>query len=135
MEKRIEAYSLVEFCQQIQEAVQEGFKIDFKDNASIPTGTLGWYKCLMHKGSKTAALLKAPASTATSVDVRLSPADKESFEADLDKIEEKFVEFEGLVHSKQQESTPTPTEFVPSIVFEVKEPEKKPKGRPKASRV
>lgn len=38
MEKRIEAYSLVEFCQQIQEAVQEGFKIDFKDNASIPVG-------------------------------------------------------------------------------------------------
>lgn len=122
MEKRIEAYSLVEFCQQIQEAVQEGFKIDFKDNASIPVGMTGYYRCLMHKGSKTAALLKPP-------------ADKESFEADLDKIEEKFVEFDGLIHSKQQESTPTPTEFVPSIVFEVKEPEKKPKGRPKASRV
>ena len=139
MEKRIEAYSLVEFCQQIQEAVQEGFKIDFKDNASIPTGTLGWYKCIMHKGSKTAALLKPPASTATqdgtngvvasSVDVRLSPADKASFEADLDKIEEKFVEFDKQVNQAVAEP------FVPSIVFEVKEPEKKPKGRPKASRV
>ena len=129
MEKRIEAYSLVEFCQQIQEAVQEGFKIDFKDNASIPTGTLGWYKCIMHKGSKTAALLKPPASTATSVDVRLSPADKESFEADLEKIEEKFVEFDQQVNQAVAEP------FVPSIVFEVREPEKKPKGRPKASRV
>lgn len=121
MEKRIEAYSLVEFCQQIQEAVQEGFKIDFKDNASIPTGTLGWYKCIMHKGSKTAALLKPP-------------ADKESFEADLVKIEEKFVELdkqvdEAIYPGGQKEP------FKPSIVFEVKEPEKKPKGRPKASRV
>ena len=129
MEKRIEAYSLVEFCQQIQEAVQEGFKIDFKDNASIPVGMAGYYRCLMHKGSKTAALLKAPASTATSVDVRLSPADKESFEADLGKIEKKFVEFDQQVNQAVAEP------FVPSIVFEVREPEKKPKGRPKASRV
>lgn len=116
MEKRIEAYSLVEFCQQIQEAVQEGFKIDFKDNASIPVGMAGYYRCLMHKGSKTAALLKPP-------------SDKESFEADLDTVEEKFVEFDKQVNQVVAEP------FVPSIVFEVKEPEKKPKGRPKASRV
>lgn len=135
MEKRIEAYSLVEFIQQIQEAVQQGYKFDFKDNASIPWGSLGFYKGVMYKGSKTAALLKAPASTATSVDVR--QADKESFETDLDKIEEKFVEFDQQLNATETVAEP----FVPSIVFEVKEGKangfdaKKPKGRPKASRV
>lgn len=116
MEKRIEAYSLVEFIQQIQEAVQDGYKFDFKDNASIPWGSLGYYRGVMYKGSKTAALLKAP-------------ADKESFEADLDKVEEKFVAFDQQVNQTLAEL------FVPSVVFEVKEPEKKTKGRPKASRV
>ena len=127
--KKIESYTLVEFCQEIEKAVTEGFRLDTKSNDTIPQGSCGYYRCIMHKGSKTAALLKAPASTATLVDVRLSPADKESFEADLGKIEKKFVEFDQQVNQAVAEP------FVPSIVFEVKEPEKKPKGRPKASRV
>ena len=129
--KRVEAYTFVEFCKELQSAIQEGYAIDFNDNASIPSGGIGYYKSVLYKGPKIAALLKAP-------------ADKESFEADLEKIEEKFVEFdkqvdEAIYPGGQKEP------FVPSVVFEVKEgktngfdakePEKKPKGRPKASQV
>lgn len=120
--KRVEAYTFVEFCKELQSAIQEGYAIDFNDNASIPSGTIGYYKSVLYKGPKIAALLKAP-------------ADKESFEQDLTASDNAIKQFEGLVYSKQQENERPASEFVPSIVFEVKEPEKKPKGRPKASRV
>jgi hypothetical protein len=37
MTKRIEAYSLFEFCQAVQEAVQEGYVFDFQTSENFPT--------------------------------------------------------------------------------------------------
>ncbi len=34
--KRIETYSLFEFCQQIQEAIIEGWRFDFENNENFP---------------------------------------------------------------------------------------------------
>ena len=34
--KRVEAYSLMEFCQKVQEAVQEGYVFDFESNENFP---------------------------------------------------------------------------------------------------
>ena len=41
-EKQVEAYSLFEFCQKVQENILDGFKFDFESNARFPTafGTL-----------------------------------------------------------------------------------------------
>lgn len=41
-EIQIEAYSLFEFCQKVQENILNGFKFDFESNARFPTafGTL-----------------------------------------------------------------------------------------------
>jgi hypothetical protein len=107
MQKRIEAYNLVEFIQMIVKETKDGYDIDFNDNTSVPTGALGWYKCVVHKGSKIPALLKP----------KPEPV------------------IEQQVNGIAAEDIPEVEPFVPSIVFEVKEPTPKPRGRPKASRV
>ena len=35
--KKIEAYSLYEFCSLVQDAIAEGYKFDFMSNANFPT--------------------------------------------------------------------------------------------------
>ena len=35
--KKIESYSLYEFCQQVQEAILEGWRFDFNSNELFPT--------------------------------------------------------------------------------------------------
>lgn len=107
MEKRIEAYNLVDFIQKIVHETKDGYDIDFNDNASIPIGGMGFYRAVMHKGSKVPALLK--------------PKPEPVLEEQIN----------GIV----ADDVPKAEQFVPSIVFEVKEPEKKPRGRPKASQV
>lgn len=108
---RIEAYSLVEFTQKIQEAVIEGYRIDFDDNSSIPVGSFGYYCCKMNKGGKVAALLKAKP------------------EPDPEPIK-----FPNIDEDIEQITIQEP--FKPSIVFEVKTPEPAKKaGRPKAQQV
>jgi len=37
LEKQVEAYSLFEFCQKVQENILNGFKFDFESNARFPT--------------------------------------------------------------------------------------------------
>lgn len=37
MTKKIEAYSLFEFCQLVQDAVLEGYRFDFDSNENFPT--------------------------------------------------------------------------------------------------
>lgn len=122
MEKRIEAYTFVEFCKELQSAIQEGYAIDFNDNASIPSGGIGYYKSVLYKGPKIAALLKAP-------------ADKESFEQDLDQAAKAMSELDSLmIESDRTNLNP----FTPSIVFEAREVSGKPvatKGRPKKAQV
>lgn len=105
MQKRIEAYNLVEFIQMIVKETKDGYDIDFNDNACIPTGGMGFYRTMMHKGSKVAALLKP----------KPEPL-----------IEEQVNDVADIPKSEP---------FVPSIVFEVKEPTPKPRGRPKANQV
>lgn len=103
---RIEAYSLVEFVQKIEQAVKDGYGIDYDDNDSIPQGTVGYYRCKMHKGGKVAALLKPK------------------------------QEPEPIVEPVLEEPDQVAEQFIPSIVFEVKEPETAKKtGRPKSQRV
>ena len=109
MQKRIEAFNLVDFIKQVIEASEDGYKIDFNDNASVPFGVMGHYRTVMHKGSKVAALLK-PKS-------------------------EPEVVISKQVNGVTAEDIPKAEPFVPSIVFEVKEPTIKPRGRPKASQV
>ena len=107
MQKRIEAYNLVEFIQMIVKETKDGYDIDFNDNACIPTGGMGFYRTMMHKGSKVAALLKPKPEPVIEEQVNGASA------GDIIEVEP----------------------FVPSIVFEVKEPTPKPRGRPKASQV
>lgn len=117
--KRVEAYTFVEFCKELQSAIQEGYAIDFNDNASIPSGGIGYYKAVLYKGPKIAALLKAP-------------ADKESFEQDLDQAAKAMSELDKAI--ELAESKP----FTPSVVFEAREVSGKPaatKGRPKKVQV
>lgn len=103
---RIEAYSLVEFIQKIEQAVKDGYGIDYDDNDSIPHGSVGYYQCKMHKGGKVAALLKPK------------------------------PEAEVVKEAEPEQPDNVPEPFVPSIVFEVKEPETAKKaGRPKSQRV
>ena len=105
---KIEAYSLAEFIQKIEQAVKDGYSIDYEDNASYPTGGMGWYKCIMHKGGKVAALLKPKPEP----------------------------EPEVVVEAETQYQAPEKP-FVPSIVFEAPELSTtvKKTGRPKAQRV
>lgn len=107
MQKRIEAYNLVDFIQKIMHETKDGYDIDFNDNASIPTGGMGFYRAVMHKGSKVPALLKP----------KPEPV------------------LEEQVNGVVAEDIPKSEPFVPSIVFEVKEPEKKPRGRPREKQV
>lgn len=109
MQKRIEAYNLVEFIQMIVKETKDGYEIDFTDNASAPVGSMGWYKCVMNKGNKVAALLKPK--------------------------KEPSVEIEQQLNGVSEDDVPKSGTFVPSIVFEVNEPLPKPRGRPKASQV
>ena len=37
MDKKIEAYSLYEFCQLVQDALLQGYRFDFDSNAIFPT--------------------------------------------------------------------------------------------------
>ena len=107
MQKRIEAYNLVEFIQKVVQETKDGYDIDFSDNTSVPVGGFGWYKCVMHKGSKIPALLKPKPEP----------------------------EIEQQVNGTTADDIPKAEPFVPSIVFEVKESTPKPRGRPKASQV
>lgn len=113
MQKRIEAYNLVDFIQKIVHETKDGYDIDFNDNASIPTGGMGFYRAVMHKGSKVPALLK--------------PKPEPVLEEQVN----------GIVAEDIQSSKVTnqPEPFKPSIVFETKVSEPKPRGRPKANQV
>lgn len=105
---KIEAYSLVEFIQKIEQQVKGGYSIDYADNDSIPAGSFGFYRCKMHKGGKVAALLK--------------PKPEPEQEVIVEEV-------------NPYQATEKP--FVPSIVFEAPEisTTAKKSGRPKAQRV
>lgn len=104
---KIEACTLVEFVQKIEQAVKQGYSIDYDDNASVPVGSIGFYRCEMHNGEKIAALLKA----------KPEPEPEEQLIPD---------------ELKYPEDKP----FVPSVVFQVKQPEAvKKAGRPKAQQI
>lgn len=104
---KIEEYTLADFVRSIEKAVKDGYSIDYDDNASYPTGGMGHYRCVMHKGAKVAALLKPKPEPEPEV-VEATP---------------------------QYQAPEKP--FVPSIVFEANELSTvvKKTGRPKSQRV
>jgi hypothetical protein len=104
--KKIEAYNLGDFVKGIQESAKEGYEVDFDDNDSYPVSMVGYYRCLMHKGQKVAALLKE----------KVSPKEPE--------VDTPLIEPETPLEIKE--------DFKPSVVFVAEEPIKvqKPRGRP-----
>ena len=113
MEKRIEAYTLVDFIQLIQTHVEDGWLIDFEDNTHIPTGVAGYYYCRVGKGAKIAAILK--------------PKPSELVQSGCETDEQLKIATEAAP-------------FVPSISFSMQATEqdvpiKKPIGRPKSEQI
>ncbi len=47
--KSIEAYSLFEFCQKVQEAITEGWRFDLETNANAPTSFGAYLHAIMVK--------------------------------------------------------------------------------------
>jgi hypothetical protein len=104
--KKIEAYNLGDFVKGIQESAKEGFEIDFNSNESYPISMVGYYRCIMYKGPKLAALLK-------------------------EKAPETLVQ-EGVTEPTPEVKEEPKQDFKPSVVFVAEEPTKaqKPRGRP-----
>lgn len=75
--KKIEAYSLFEFCQQVQSAIAEGYSFDFDSNENFPTafGSLlvaGMVK--VQTKVKTEVLTEVETKVDTEQDTEISPA-------------------------------------------------------------
>lgn len=66
--KRIETYSLYEFCQAVQQNIVEGWRFDFESNENFPTAFGSMLVAGMVKGDvKPAALVQAIAQDNTEV--------------------------------------------------------------------
>lgn len=68
--KRIETYSLYEFCQEVQESILDGFKFDFESNENFPTAfgsmlTCGLVKAVEVEVEVEAKVEETPAPTPT----------------------------------------------------------------------
>lgn len=50
--KRIETYSLFEFCQEVQAAIQDGYTFDFESNENFPTAFGSLLVCGLTKAVK-----------------------------------------------------------------------------------
>jgi len=61
--KRIETYSLFEFCQEVQTAIQDGYTFDFESNENFPTAFGSLLVCGLTKAGK-----KVEAKTETEVE-------------------------------------------------------------------
>lgn len=53
LEQKIEAYSLFEFCQKIQEALKDGFTFDFEKNSGVPTAFGSLHEVVLFKVLET----------------------------------------------------------------------------------
>ena len=124
--KKIEAYNLGDFVKGIQEAVKEGFEIDFNSNESYPISMVGYYRCIMYKGPKLAALLKERVEVTL---INNSSSDLIQKE-DLTKDGNRKISF-TLGQEPEVKEEPK-QDFKPSVVFVAEEPVKaqKPRGRP-----
>lgn len=67
MRKYIETSSLIDFVQQIEQYIKTGWEVDFDSNDSVPTGSLGYYRCGVVKSGQIAALL-VPSKNLTHLD-------------------------------------------------------------------
>lgn len=61
--KEIQAYNLAEFCQQIQDAFNEGFNFDFNNNSHYPTSFGSFFSAILVKQAKTASDIATIASS------------------------------------------------------------------------
>jgi hypothetical protein len=124
--KKIEAYNLGDFVKGVQESAKEGFEIDFDDNDSYPVSMVGYYRCLMHKGQKVAALLKEKVEVTLTNNSSSDFIQKEDMTKDGNKkISYTFGQEQGVEEAPKGD-------FKPSVVFVAEEPIKtqKPRGRP-----
>lgn len=112
MEKRIEKYTFMEFVEAVQDAVKDGWLIDFNDSDGLPSASIGYYICKVRKGDKLAALLK-PKET-----------------------QEDVVQQEPNFPATEESQKPQ-EDFVPSIMFvkEDQSPQVQQRGRPKRSTI
>jgi hypothetical protein len=65
--KRIETYSLYEFCQEVQTAIQDGYTFDFESNENFPTAFGSLLVCGLTKAVKKVEE-KVEAKTETEVE-------------------------------------------------------------------
>lgn len=78
--KKIETYSLYEFCQSVQECIDEGYRFDFDSNENFPTayGTMlvaGMVKAEVKLESKPVVELKDNTENNTEVKRGRKPKD------------------------------------------------------------
>lgn len=109
MQIRIEKYTLYDFVTEIEKAVKAGYSINHTDNDSIPVGSSGWYRCVLHKDTNVAALLKP-------VVVQPLP------------VIEPYKTVDAI-------ATQPIKPFVPSVTFEVETPVARKAGRPAKERI
>lgn len=62
--KQIEAYNLAEFCKLAQDAMQEGFKFDFDNNANYPTSFGSFFSAVLTRQVKAASDITTLATSA-----------------------------------------------------------------------
>jgi hypothetical protein len=110
MNKKIEAYNLVDFVKKLLEGVKEGYEVDFDNNDTVPRGSIGFYTATLTKRDKVAALLKPK-----------EPLQQEVEQVPVSEVSEHEVPLK---------------DFTPSVVFVAEQPQPKAKkpGRPAAVR-
>jgi hypothetical protein len=110
MNKKIEAYNLVDFVKKIVEGIKEGYELDYDNNDTIPRGSIGFYTVTLVKKDKVPALLKPK-----------EPLQKETEQVLVSEVSEPEVPLK---------------DFTPSVVFVAEQPQPKARkpGRPAAVR-
>jgi hypothetical protein len=106
MNKKIEAYNLVDFVKKVVEGVKEGYQLNYDDNDTVPRGSIGFYTATLVKKDKVAALLKPK-----------EPVQQEIEQTPTLEVSEPEIPLK---------------EFTPSVVFVAEQPQPKAKkpGRP-----
>ena len=61
-DKVIDSYSFGEFCEKVQEAILDGWRFDFSNNATYPTTFGSYYTVILVKDEEVAEELIVPQS-------------------------------------------------------------------------
>lgn len=86
--KRIETYSLFEFCQEVQTAIQDGYTFDFESNENFPTAFGSLLVCGLTKaGKKVEEKVEAKTETETEVEVETDAQTSQTEEVVQDEVQ------------------------------------------------